>query len=88
MSHKFSKEQKQASVVLVRYCLGFMVVDNQPERGSLLTTFFQSLKSLNHSKSHFVLTASSTVHFQCHFICLCHRFAQFEVHALLHFAVQ
>ncbi|GBM59772.1 hypothetical protein AVEN_6649-1 [Araneus ventricosus] len=52
--------QSSASIRRTRSMLsGVVLVGGRPERGSSLTSSFPSLKRLNHSKTHFLLTAST-----------------------------
>ncbi|GBN34534.1 hypothetical protein AVEN_249887-1 [Araneus ventricosus] len=44
---------------------GVVLVGGRPERGSSLTSSFPSLKRLNHSKTHFLLTASTLTNISC-----------------------
>ncbi|GBN72407.1 hypothetical protein AVEN_209154-1 [Araneus ventricosus] len=52
--------RSSASIRRTRSMLsGVVLVGGRPERGSSLTSSFPSLKRLNHSKTHFLLTAST-----------------------------
>ncbi|GBM87537.1 hypothetical protein AVEN_21992-1 [Araneus ventricosus] len=52
--------RSSASIRRTRSMLsGVVLVGGRPERGSSLTSSFQSLKRLNHSKTHFLLTSST-----------------------------
>ncbi|GBM89607.1 hypothetical protein AVEN_133160-1 [Araneus ventricosus] len=52
--------RSSASIRRTRSMLsGVALVGVRPEHGSSLTSSFQSLKRLNYSKTHFVLTAST-----------------------------
>ncbi|GBM68944.1 hypothetical protein AVEN_205284-1 [Araneus ventricosus] len=44
---------------------GVLLVGARPELGSSLTSSFPSLKRLNHSKTHFLLTASTFNNISC-----------------------
>ncbi|GBN26374.1 hypothetical protein AVEN_5611-1 [Araneus ventricosus] len=52
--------RSSASIRHIRSMLcGVVLVGGRPERGSSLTSSFPSLKRLNHSNTHFLLTAST-----------------------------
>ncbi|GBN41724.1 hypothetical protein AVEN_233976-1 [Araneus ventricosus] len=44
---------------------GVVLVGGRPERGSSLTSSYPSLKRLNHSKTHFLLAASTFTNISC-----------------------
>ncbi|GBM96231.1 hypothetical protein AVEN_250842-1 [Araneus ventricosus] len=58
--------RSSASIRRTRSMLpGVLLVGGRPERGSSLTSSFPSQKRLNHSKTHFLLTASTFTNISC-----------------------